>query len=321
MRSVNIASRAVVLITIGLVLGWLTANRPDGLAITAPAAASQVTSTLPPPATGEARTSQQTPSDAPVAFSCPIRGPFGIRDTFHSQFYEDYILSYVFKDVARGVYVDVGAHDPDVGSVTKHFYLKGWRGLNVEPNPEFQAALRKARPDDENVGVGISDEAATLQFFRFETRASGLSTFDRDIALRHQAAGFRFDELTIPVMTLTSVLQDSDKISGGFEFLNVDVEGFEKKVLAGLDFKKYPPTVVMIEATAPLTEAPTHQNWESILYAAGYVFALDDGLNRYYLHAAQRDRLQRFVEVNYCIGQDKIAKRIKLDGFLPEGDR
>ena len=32
-----------------------------------------------------------------------------------------------------GVYVDVGANDAINGSVTKALYLKGWRGINIEP--------------------------------------------------------------------------------------------------------------------------------------------------------------------------------------------
>lgn len=271
-----------------------------------------------PPATAAQPAATPAVSDEPVLFSCPVRGPFAARDKYFSQFYEDYVLSYVFKDVAKGTYVDVGASDPDAGSVTKYFYLKGWRGVNIEPNPEHQISLRKARPEDSNVEVGISDAPATLEFYNFETRATGLSTFDRDTALRHQAAGFKFDTMPIPVTTLTDVLSTNDKVTGAFSFLNVDVEGFEKKVLSGLDFAKYPPTVVMLESTAPLTEEPTQQNWEAILFGAGYVFALDDGLNRYYLHPSQRALLQRFIEVNYCVARDKMAKRIKLDGFMPE---
>ena len=57
-----------------------------------------------------------SPPPEPVAFSCPVRGPFGPGTPYHSQFYEDYILSYVFKGVAKGAYVDVGAYDS---------YLKG----------------------------------------------------------------------------------------------------------------------------------------------------------------------------------------------------
>ena len=271
----------------------------------------------------EAPPASAAPAAEAIAFSCPARGAFVVDDSsrYFSQFYEDYILSYVFQDVATGAYVDVGAYDPDKGSVTKYFYRKGWRGVNVEPNPEHLASLQRVRTEDTNVGVGISDEAATLTFYKFEARASGLSTFDPDTAARHKKAGFTYEELTIPVATLTDVLDKSGKVKAGFEILNVDVEGFEKKVLTGLDFKKYPPTVVIIESTAPLTEDPTHQNWESILFANGYVFATDDGLNRYYLHGAHRDRLTRFLEVGYCVGKDKASKRIKLDGFQEEATR
>src|SRR6478609_7897519 len=52
------------------------------------------------------------PARETVAISCPERGPFGPGTPFYSQFYEDYILSYVFQDVAKGTYVDVGAYDP-----------------------------------------------------------------------------------------------------------------------------------------------------------------------------------------------------------------
>lgn len=258
---------------------------------------------------------------APIVFACPVRGPFTTRGPYYSQFYEDYVLSHVFSDVVDGTYVDVGANDPDAMTVTKHFYLRGWRGVNIEPNPDHRAKFQKSRPEDENVEVGISDGPATLQFYRFDPPAHGLSTFDREIAERHGRAGFKYDELVIPVMTLNEVLGKSQRVGGGFDFLNIDVEGFEKKVLDGLDFTRYPPTVVMIEATEPLTEHQTHQTWESVLYAAGYLFALDDGLNRYYLHPSRSDLLARFLEASYCIGRDKIDKHIKLDGFMATPDR
>lgn len=267
--------------------------------------------TAPPPA---AHVPARSP-DAPIVFSCPVRGPFSTRGPYYSQFYEDYVLSYVFGDVANGTYVDVGANDPDSMTVTKYFYLKGWRGVNIEPNPDHRAKFQKSRPEDENVEVGISDAPAELTFYRFDPPDHGLSTFDREIAERHGKAGFKYDELVIPVMTLNTVLNSSKLVRGGFDVLNIDVEGFEKRVLDGLDFGRYPPVVVMIEATAPLTEHETEQNWESVLFGAGYRFALDDGLNRYYLHPSRQDLLPRFLEANYCVGRDKIDKHIKLDGF------
>lgn len=269
-------------------------------------------------ATGGRGGSQAGPSpDASIAFSCPVRGPFSTGGPYYSQFYEDYVLSYVFADVQNGTYVDVGANDPDAMTVTKHFYLKGWRGVNVEPNPDHRAKFQKSRPEDENMELGISDGRATLTFYRFDPPNHGLSTFDREVAVRHGKAGFTFDELVIPVVTLNDVLDKSQIVEGGFSFLNIDVEGFERKVLDGLDFARFPPAVVMIEATAPLTETETQQHWEPVLYRAGYLFALDDGLNRYYVHPSRSDLLQRFLEAGYCVGRDKIDKRIKLDGFRP----
>jgi hypothetical protein len=50
-----------------------------------------------------------------------------------SQENEDVILDYAFYGIENGTYVDVGANDPSAMSVTKTFYNKNWRGINIEP--------------------------------------------------------------------------------------------------------------------------------------------------------------------------------------------
>ena len=51
----------------------------------------------------------------------------------YAQNYEDVMLWRALQHVENGFYVDVGANDPTVDSVTKAFYDRGWRGLNIEP--------------------------------------------------------------------------------------------------------------------------------------------------------------------------------------------
>jgi FkbM family methyltransferase len=248
--------------------------------------------------------------------SCPVRGDFTSEtSTYYSQFYEDYVLAYVFANIVSGVYVDVGANDPDNASVTKRLYLSGWSGVNIEPNPELLPAFARRRSRDDNVGVGISDAPARLRFYRFTREASGLSTFDPTLARSHRKAGFRYDELEVPVTTLTQVLDKSPRVNGAFDLLNVDVEGFERQVLRGLDFTKYPPAVIVIEATAPRTEQPTQHLWQDVILSAGYVFAMDDGLNRYYVGRAARALQDKFIEADFCVRLDKASKGINLDGF------
>ena len=76
--------------------------------------------------------------------------PYGILSLYHrikqtghyqegSSFYfseqgEDILLEQYTKKKA-GFYVDIGAYNPDRACVTKKFYLKGWSGINIDPNP------------------------------------------------------------------------------------------------------------------------------------------------------------------------------------------
>ena len=76
--------------------------------------------------------------------------------------------------------------------------------------------------------------------------------------------------------------------------------------------------MILLEATAPMTEEPTQYKWEDVLFANGYSFALDDGLNRYYVQRSLRPLQARFLEAAYCVSRDKLSKGIKLDGFQEE---
>jgi hypothetical protein len=71
--------------------------------------------------------------------------------------------------------------------------------------------------------------------------------------------------------------------------LKIDVEGHEREVLEGADWKLYRPRVVVVEAIKPNKPIPTHEHWESLLLSADYLFAFFDGLNRYYVRAEDRE--------------------------------
>ena len=60
----------------------------------------------------------------------------------YAQNHEDVLLRRVFPDEPNGFYIDVGANDPVRDSVTKHFYDRGWHGINIEPaERSLQATL------------------------------------------------------------------------------------------------------------------------------------------------------------------------------------
>ncbi|MFO1146553.1 MAG: hypothetical protein U1E33_08440 [Rhodospirillales bacterium] len=74
----------------------------------------------------------------------------------YAQNFEDVLLFRCFGKLPDGFYVDIGAFDPVVDSVTKAFYDQGWSGINVEHSPSIED-LRRDRPRDINLAIAISD--------------------------------------------------------------------------------------------------------------------------------------------------------------------
>jgi FkbM family methyltransferase len=181
-----------------------------------------------------------------------------------------------------GFYIDVGASDPTLLSVTRAFYERGWSGVNIEPLPEQAEKLRQARPRDVVVQAAVAAAPGQRAFHRVTQHdQTGLSTFDAPEAARHAAAGAAVETIDVPVTTLAAICQDH--VSGPVHFLKIDAEGAESEVLAGADFITVRPWIVLIEATEPLTNSETGAAWEPALLRAGYRFVWFDGLNRFYL--------------------------------------
>jgi hypothetical protein len=67
------------------------------------------------------------------------------------------------------------------------------------------------------------------------------------------------------------------------DFLKIDVEGAEADVLAGLDFTRHRPRVILIEAIVPGSMADASAGWEGDVLANGYRFVFFDRLNRFYV--------------------------------------
>ncbi len=205
-----------------------------------------------------------------------------MRMISYAQNREDVLLDRVFPRGVPGTYIDVGAFDPVVNSVTKHFYDLGWRGINVEPAPEPYERLRSARDRDINLNVGLSSASGTLTLYESPPE-SGWSTFDPAQAAWHREEGLGLVEREVRVRTLRDVCEEF--VEGEIDFVSIDVEGHEREVLEGGDWDRWRPRVVLVEATKPGTAIPSHEAWEPILLKANYVFVTFDGLNRYYVRA------------------------------------
>ena len=209
----------------------------------------------------------------------------------YAQNFEDIILWRALKDVDQGRYVDIGAQHPIVDSVSKAFYERGWRGTHVEPVPEYAEMLRRERPDETVLQVALSDREGPIVLHLIS--GSGLSTGITEYARAHTNRGFTQQTVVVQALPLKVALASlSDQ---PIHWLKIDVEGMEAQVLRGWDSTQLRPWIILVEATAPLSQEATHGNWEHLLFDAGYLFAYFDGLNRFYVakeHANRIDALR-----------------------------
>ncbi|AIC12771.1 FkbM family methyltransferase [Xylella fastidiosa] len=209
----------------------------------------------------------------------------------YAQNFEDIMLWRALKHVDRGCYIDIGAYSPDIDSVSKLFYERGWRGIHIEPNQECADALRMRRPDELVLQVAVSDLAGVLPFF--DIADTGLSTTEPDIADTHQANGFVVRDVSVAAITLDAVLEH---VCGReVHWLKIDVEGSEARVLRSWVASPVRPWVVVVEATRPMTVESTHTQWEAAVLGKGYVFAYFDGLNRFYVSERHPELLAGFA--------------------------
>jgi FkbM family methyltransferase len=203
-----------------------------------------------------------------------------MRFITYAQNYEDVLLWRALGHVKDGFYIDVGANDPVEHSVTKAFYDAGWRGISIEPLPSFHQAFVEQRPRDINLAIAAGATDGELTLYDVPS-VRGWASPERGVADAHKADGFDVAELTVPVRTLASVC--AEYVTGDIHFLKIDVEGFEGEVLRGMDFARWRPWVLVIEATLPNSRVTNHETWEHMVTGQRYRYVWFDGLNRYYI--------------------------------------
>jgi FkbM family methyltransferase len=186
----------------------------------------------------------------------------------YAQLGEDLILSHYLKQDS-GFYVDVGCHDPFRYSTTALLHLyRGWRGMNIDADPQAIDKFRKARPGDINLNFGVSDAAAELEFTIF--RGSAHNSFDARMV---KAASQRMrveQRLKVRVRPLRDILDEYLPPGQTIDYMNIDCEGLDERVIAGNDWCRFSPRILSVEIHAlNLVKAMDHAVVRTLLQA-GY---------------------------------------------------
>jgi FkbM family methyltransferase len=205
-----------------------------------------------------------------------------------SQCGEDLIVAYLMEalQISKPSYLDVGAHHPSHLNNTYLFYLKGSRGVCVEPDPELFAKLKSRRKKDVCLNIGISfDDRRSADFYIMSSNS--LSTFSKEEVQRYGSYGRQrvLRVTNTPLESINAVIKRYFKT--GPQFISIDTEGLDFQILKSFDFTQYRPPVFCIE-TLTYAEDKTEQKVTAIvdyMQQQSYLPVADTYINTVFVEA------------------------------------
>jgi len=211
----------------------------------------------------------------------------------YSQSGEDRIISLLFNSFNKTkiTYLDIGANHPRVGSNTYLFYCLGGAGVCVEPNPDLARLLKKRRPRDTclNIGVG-TDEGQVADFYVMSS--DSLSTFSREEALELDKAGkYKIQNvLSLSLKTFNQIVKEN--FHGPIDLVSLDVEGWNEEIVRSIDFSDSRPFCFCVE-TLSFAEDHSGRKLTGIIdyfVQHDYIVHADTTINTIFVDRASMER-------------------------------
>jgi hypothetical protein len=200
----------------------------------------------------------------------------------YSQLGEDAVLQ-SFLPPGQGFYVDIGSGHPVEGSNTYALYLKGWRGVLVDPIRSNIELSRRVRPGDQCIpALCTSVSGESHMFFEFETYQ--YSTLSVERASEVEALGHPLKDLyELQALSMQDLLPHL--LPSGPMVWSIDVEGAEMAVPTGNSWDRFLPDLICIEEWQSPLLAPTEVS--QYLAGKGYELVAVCGVSSIYRLAVQ----------------------------------
>jgi FkbM family methyltransferase len=165
-----------------------------------------------------------------------------------SQFNEDKIILNLFPKNFFGNFVDIGCYHPTKYNNTYLLYKHGWSGLNIDLNPLSIELFNYLRPRDINICAAISDKE-TKKKILYTGDLSPENTIQNShksfLQKKHNYKNKDIQIKSIKTVKLLKLLRKHNL--NKIDFLNIDIEGHELKVLQSLDFNKVKIDIICVE--------------------------------------------------------------------------
>lgn len=205
---------------------------------------------------------------------------------YHSEYGQDKFVADLLGHKRNGTFVEFGALDGLLHSNSLYFERElGWLGLLIEANPDAFTEMSWKRPAPARINAAVYDRAGTVSFEKFSGKLLGWSGIKAEVEPQHRVRIEKFigvheqEVIEVPCVTLQWALDfwHGGNADGAYiDYMSIDVEGAELKILSVFPFEKFNIDVLGVEDNFGNVEL------DALIQSRGYQFLQKVGPDRMY---------------------------------------
>jgi FkbM family methyltransferase len=212
---------------------------------------------------------------------------------YYSQSGQDaFVLSY-FNNKTNGVFIDIGANDGITFSNTYYFEKNlNWSGICIEPIPKVFESLDKNR-NCIKINAAISNKKSIEKFAIVDPidMLSGLyNEYDPKHLEKIHNNGWNITELNIQCLVLNDILEEYKIFH--IDYLSIDTEGNELKILESINFDKFNIDLIDVENNYD------NEDLRNFIISKGYILIEKIGCDEIYSKIKNIKIIQSFAQYN-----------------------
>ena len=201
------------------------------------------------------------------------------------EFGEDIFIRRFFKNTRSGFYVDIGCYHPIKGSLTYYLFKKGWNGLNIDLSKVSIDLFKIARPKDYNVNAAITDFDGDTIYYENGAINQQNSLISNGQKIQIKIKAYKLETL-LNNLNITNV-----------DFLNIDVEGNDFKVISNFNFSKFRPKLISIEQNIYNSEELLKLDCHKLLTRNNYFLTSKIGVTCIYIDKKYEKSIQSIISM------------------------
>ncbi|MDA7583326.1 FkbM family methyltransferase [Candidatus Pelagibacter sp.] len=159
----------------------------------------------------------------------------------------DLIIDRLFRNINKGIYLDVGCNHPIKYNNTYLLHKKGWRGINIDLDKTSINEFNLMRRNDHNVQEIVgSIDGEEKEIYYYHER-SAINTLSKELVKKRLIKPR--EVIKKKSTSINTIIENSPFKGEKINFMSIDIENYEYEALKYFNFKKYDIDIIVAEFT------------------------------------------------------------------------